>query len=188
MVHLHTNAGSTEPAFVEFVDCTVADGGAAGLVAGGASPDGPRGLVRFVRTTVTGTAEAGLKMYGKSVDGVDVHFVNVSIANTTNNPPARYGGAQSPIFMEGRYFSAPVGGVLFDGVTVRDAVARPFFSVYNLSAVGLAELRGSLQVHNPTVGRGDRTGCEARLGDNVRRDTIALDVSCDSASREQATS
>ncbi len=138
--------------------CCYSPDGNAAMVVGGATDDGPRGLIEFRNCTSENSCNEGALVYDKSAKSVRVRFVNCSWSNPWimgtdehRDYTTRTGvHAAVLIFLRRTSLTHDYGGVDFVNCHVYDNADRPAVAaVEKESSFGVHDLRGRISVHNP---------------------------------------
>lgn len=153
------NLTGDSPAISIEVEHAEVDGGRYGFVVsdyGLGAEKGRHGRIVFHDAVIRGTRGAGLLLRNKTsaAKDVDVRFEKILLLNVATDAD-QLGALNAPVILEARDDSVgrlPVGGVVFDDITIRDEHSRPcikaVFAKDALKAKGLSNIRGDFTVLN----------------------------------------
>jgi len=152
-IYLRKLTAKSDDVSILFVNCHILRCGKSGIIAGGVSDDGPKGLIEFRNCVAEDLNSPGLYIFDKSPDGADLRFdsckwANVAKLKTTsylNNPVN-----SSPIhfFLRRREVARRFGGVSFVNCYVYDDKDRPFLTATE-QGQGVYDIEGDFNIYNP---------------------------------------
>jgi hypothetical protein len=126
----------------------------AGQHLGTDSPTQVGGLVEFVHCVAKDNTYA-LRTKNKNFDAYQVRVAESLLVGRPASPApvGEPGSSRQPIWILSQTVAKPHGGVVYDRVTINDAVNRPFLAA-SLSpgpaqTLGVRDLSGQITVHNP---------------------------------------
>ena len=94
-------------------------------VGGKSSPNASSpGRIRVRNVTVTDTAQPGLEVFGKMVDGAVVTLERLRLERVARSPAVRWGGLNVPVLLHESSGGDRVGGLLFDACDVKPPPLR----------------------------------------------------------------
>ena len=131
------------------------------LIGGVKQPNATRpGSILLNNVSITNTAQPGLEVFGKLVNGAKTTVQNLRLDRVATASAVRWGGQNVPILL---HQSAPsvVGGIAVDTCEIVDTKARPFLRCDSCDSRGSAtNISGNFVVRNPH-------GCTMSLGPSL---------------------
>ncbi len=161
LIYLKNLSRDSDPVSLRVEDCYVRSGADVGVGVGAVKDNGPKGLIEFVNCTIENTANGGIFVYDKSVDGARVRFVNCKwrgVGVHTDGKRPRRRGVPLLITLLRPKLTRKNGGIDFVDCAVYDDRDRPVLVAEDQGTkLGIHDLKGRIVVHNPHGARMDLT-------------------------------
>ena len=159
LVYLKNLDTSTSPVSILVEDCLMRGQNDVGMAVGAANDQGPKGWIEFRNCIVEGPAKSGAFIYDKSVDSVEVRFVNCHWRDVWQSESPKHKGPRVPLLLSllRPHITKKPGGILFTDCHVYDTVDRPAL-VSEMGKHPLSSVTGTITVHTPHAARLDLGG------------------------------